>query len=246
MKDIHHHRKLPQPSPTITNIISILLLLSVLLPQSAAVNIHLIRGQLTATCTDIAPGICCSIDTIPGAGIVHFQHLLARDVAAVWVPRSTTSSPTWITGCSGLLLESRNGPGEWYWHERLWTTAYGASYITLPESVPPDGATAKWLTVESLLGLAWGGGKWFASEAAKAYLERVAGGGAQGLSGGLVRRGIRSANKGQAYIGRPRRAVLPDVIEIGGQRFTGGGTTPVYQNGAGTLVNLTDIWEEGE
>ena len=144
------------------------------------------------------------------------------------------------------MLESRNGPGEWFWHESPWTTAYGGSYITLPASVPPDGQTASWLAVESLLGLAWGGGEWFASEAARAYLERVVGGGAQAMSGGLLKRGIRSANKGQVYIGRPRRAVLPDVIEVDGQRYTGGGTTPVYQNSAGTLVNLTDIWGGGE
>ena len=145
---------------------------------------------------------------------------MVLDIAAVWVPRSTPSSPTWITGCSGLLLESRPGPGDWYWHERVSTTAYGASYVSLPKSVPPDEPTSGVLATEGLLGLAWGGGKWFAGKFAKGLVGRGVESGGQDTTGGLLKRGIRSSKKGHAYIGRPRRTVFPDVIDVGGQKYT--------------------------
>ena len=35
----------------------------------------------------------------------------------------------------------------------------GVSYIRVPKSLPPDGASSPWLAAEGLLGLVWCGGK---------------------------------------------------------------------------------------
>ena len=44
--------------------------------------------------------------------------------------------------------------------------ATGASYIEMPVRLPPKMRTTSHLAVEGLLGLVWGGGNWFVSEAA--------------------------------------------------------------------------------
>lgn len=93
------------------------------------------------------------------------------------------------------------------------------------------------MAMEGLLGMVWGGGRWFVSGAASRLL-----GGGQSLPRGLLERGIRSEKKGEVYSRGPPRVVFPDGIEIGGKRFTGGGEIEVYENSVGALVNSTDIW----
>lgn len=91
------------------------------------------------------------------------------------------------------------------------------------------------MLVEGLLGLVWGGGKWFASDATqKAF------GGSPPRS--KMRRDIRSGNKGQVFAGPPRGGVSIDMVELGGKKYRRDGNSgSIFVDDAGTSINLTDI-----
>lgn len=143
-------------------------LLLALSGQSQQVNILLTSGddhRVEATCSNIAPGVCCLSPVPYGYGWtwgVTFENLVASDIAAIWDERvgSDQSTPFYnrrVGGCSGRVLESRVGPGTWQWFN--WQAndirPAGASYISLPRSLPPDQKTINALVIEGLLAMVW-------------------------------------------------------------------------------------------
>lgn len=226
--------------------LSLFLCLALCIPFAVTVDISLLlTGQpgtpdLTCTCTSIAPGVCCMAPSPSGADHVSFQHLTAFDIAAIWksrLPLGATANEH-IRGCSGRVLQSHSGPGAFVWD--IWGNpavpmAHGASYVTLPRSLPPSEEAVSWMLVEGLLGLVWGGGKWFASDATqKAF------GGSPPRS--KMRRDIRSGNKGQVFAGPPRGGVSIDMVELGGKKYRRDGNSgSIFVDDAGTSINLTDI-----
>lgn len=228
-------------------------------------------GWTDVVCSDIPPGICCKgLQRYPGYPGRHeraqnykdatFQHLLPGDIAAVWERRIVEHSNNWgpvvesYGGCSSRILETGHGPGQWVYdapengpETALADLKYigGASYIKVPTIVPPDQGTAKMLTMEGILGLVWGGGKWFASEAAA---NMVARGGSGGLVGGTpklgTKRGITSRLRGTVYAHGPSKWVYPDVVVVNGTRYSGGREDLIYESGDGTSLNLTSLLEQ--
>lgn len=90
-----------------------------------------------------------------------------------------------------------------------------------------------------------GGGKWVsAAEGPQRWAGSAAGssalGGSKRALGGKVRRGIRSAETGNVWIGPPPREWYPNEIAIIGSWYIGGGEgNTMYQDAAGKIVNLT-------
>ncbi|KAL8822052.1 MAG: hypothetical protein Q9223_000044 [Gallowayella weberi] len=202
------------------------------------------RTVIIATCPNIPPGECCQAPRHLAslASSITFHRLHITDIAAVWSARINRTGFTItavIDGCSGTVSASQPGPGTFAWRAPTdaltgWgARAAGASYITLPAALPPDPKTAKWLVMEGLLGLVWGGGKWFASSAAENL-----------LAGRKVgRRSIRSATEGQVYARSPPRGRYPTLMEIDGTRYHADRQTDgdfMYADDAGKTVNLSD------
>ncbi|KAI4264259.1 MAG: hypothetical protein L6R42_000624 [Xanthoria sp. 1 TBL-2021] len=199
-----------------------------------------------ATCPNIPPGQCCQAPRhlhMLGSSI-NFSNLHIMDIAAVWAARSIMNHHTTqavIRGCSGTVTASGPGPGDWSWRATAdvlkdWQSrAVGASYITLPATLPPDPSTSKWLMAEGLLGLVWGGGKWFASPAAQDLLGRRD----SITSRRAAPRGIRSALKGNVYARPPLRGRFPTRVQIDGTEYSHTGTF-IYADGVGNKINLTD------
>ncbi|KAL8890076.1 MAG: hypothetical protein Q9215_002757, partial [Flavoplaca cf. flavocitrina] len=176
-------------------------------------------------------------------------HLTIFDIAALFQSRRERSPSGPLIQhdeCSGRVVDSRPGPGEWRWHRRREgmdfdsPSIHGASYITLPRTLPPDGKAKVWMAVEGLLGLAWGTGDWFINEKVKGALTSSGG----GVDGFVVKRDIRSEKKGRVYSRAPRRRVHPDVLEFGGTRYTedDGGKGVIYNDGAGNSLNMTKLF----
>ncbi|KAL8911112.1 MAG: hypothetical protein Q9171_003650 [Xanthocarpia ochracea] len=206
------------------------------------------RTVVIATCPDIPPGECCQapqhLDML-GSG-VNFYNLHVTDIAAVWSARTIMNGyaiQSFIRGCSGNVTASGSGPGDWSWRATSnvlvdWgSRAVGASYITVPAALPPDPSTEKWLMAEGLLGLVWGGGKWFASSAAEKLLERESSIINRKRN---VPRGIRSAKKGNIYARPPHRGRFPTLIHINGTRYSQTDTgTFLFADDVGNQMNLT-------
>ncbi|CAO1604314.1 hypothetical protein XANCAGTX0491_007873 [Xanthoria calcicola] len=259
------------PSSSSSSSLTIIIILLLLTPLSTPVNIQLTHqvtllppygnGDIISRCTNLAPGICCLAPRGTGADHVLIQHLTLFDIAALWQSRRETAnpvmSPSWQpplqidhTDCSGRVVDSRNGPGDWQWDRgregRVYgsPSIHGASYITMPRALPPDGKAKVWMAVEGLLGLAWGSGEWFVDEAAqKAFAGGSGVSGSGGVGGRSLKRGIVRAEKtAQAYARPPLRAVFPDVVELGGKRYVGNGDDGVmYTDATGVSINLTVI-----
>ncbi|KAL8899755.1 MAG: hypothetical protein Q9192_001421 [Flavoplaca navasiana] len=196
------------------------------------------RTMVIATCPNIPPGVCCQAPSRlqPLGSSINFSNLHVVDIAAVWAQRSITDRHTTkavVGGCSGTITASQRGPGNWSWD---WgSRAVGASYMTLPATLPPDSSTSKWLMAEGVLALAWGGGKWFATPAAQRLLGR--------RDSSITRRtiaprSIRSANEGDVYARPPVKGRFPTRIEIDGIEYSHTGTL-MYADGAGNRINLT-------
>lgn len=198
--------------------------------------------DMTSTCPDISPGICCRAPTIwlQHYGTITFHGLEALDFAAIWRERYVDNvAPDGdqvlpILGCSGRVMETRQGPGTWIWTPGPLddvASSEGASFFRIPAKLPPDPSTNKWMMVEGLVGLAWGGGNWFISEKAK----RVLGGGR--MKG---RRDIRSKEKGNMWARAPMRECFPKWIDVNGTRYEDEGTEgKVYKGGSGEMLNTT-------
>ena len=156
--------------------LSVLLALCSLFPFAFTVSVTLWSPSTMhvewLTCPSLLPGQCCleppNLDGYPYwefhriSNKINFTGLMPNHIAAVWesIPRSR-SIPGWPAGgCSGRVVDSRTGPGDWSWTSpkrtcqtdyrcdpieiyRSWAT--GASYIEMPTSLPPDGKVATWL-----------------------------------------------------------------------------------------------------
>lgn len=120
------------------------------------------------------------------------------------------------------------------------TPATGASYIEMPTVLPPGEKISDWLDAEGVLGLAWGGGKWFSSPAASRLLGSAAGIGPKSM----LRRDVRSRAKGKVYAGRPRRWIYPSYIDFNGTRYfivEDEIKDADYLDKSGTGLNLTQL-----
>lgn len=203
-------------------------------------------------CPKIRPGQCCSLawlDSLAGLIIsVRFDHLVAWDIAAVWGVWLFEEHTPDNDGCKGTVGATGTGPGTWSW-DALNQAGYrhlvakGASYISLPRTLPPDSTNSKWLAMEGIIGLVWGDGKWFMSPRAESLLD----GGAAASSTGVtpksrLKRGLRSPLKGRVWALSPPTSVSPTLVMINGTKYTyGGAGDPVYKDLAGVVLNLTDV-----
>jgi len=160
------------------------------------------------------------------------EHLLIGDIGAIWAIRDQGGQ--FVRGCSGQITGTRVGPIR-RWDLRLNTEFHpasfsGASYISLPKSLPPSEADSQWLTAEGLRGLVWGGGKWFANQV-----------GPSSLSSQPFRRkrGVISENKGTVYATAPSLWRYPDFIMVNGTNYTDDGRGDlVYRNETGVILDL--------
>ena len=228
---------------------------STLIPCAWQVSVSLYDGAThphsSITCLNLLPGQCCFAPSgrwvLRNARVAAFDGLAAHHIAAVWSRRSQIGrSPTNVGGCSGTVLASQTGPGTWTWRgarspstedtitHLADTGATGASYIEMPLGLPPDSRMSGWLAAEGILGLVWGGGKWFASPEAG----RLLSGGSGVTPKRLLRRGIRSENKGTVYATEPTRSVFPTFIVVNGTKYTDIGGM-VYESESGIVLNLT-------
>ncbi|KAI4282031.1 MAG: hypothetical protein L6R38_003251 [Xanthoria sp. 2 TBL-2021] len=220
---------------TILTIISILAL-----PLTTAVTVTLTNGIGTPgpiqTCHNLPPGQCCRSFPVASnnyfnpfnPGAADFYHLLPMDVAAVWARRGN------IRDCSGIPIETRAGPGRWHFESTGDGRAFGASYVRLPSALPPGETEANWLSAEGMLGLVWGGGKWFAKGVEIA--------GMSGAIGSKRKRGVVSEEKGTAYIRGPRRWKWPDEVVVNGTRYVAEGLDgSLYHSADGKVLNRTDF-----
>ncbi|KAL8756724.1 MAG: hypothetical protein Q9184_004397 [Pyrenodesmia sp. 2 TL-2023] len=158
------------------------------------------NGYLQQSFTNLLPGISCRILRVSyinyfnafNTGGADFYYLLPTDIAAVWARREN------IRGCSGVPIETSPGSGQWHYAAAGDERAVGASYVRLPTALPPDEKEVNRLTAEGMLGLVWGGRKWFAKGA-----EGIAGVGGGSSVGVKRRREVVSKGKGKgtAYIG---------------------------------------------
>ncbi|KAI4223190.1 MAG: hypothetical protein L6R40_008522 [Gallowayella cf. fulva] len=225
---------------TITTTGSLLTGNAIIVAPGAAPNRNS-RTVVIANCPDIPPGECCQpprhLSSLGSS--VNFYNLHVTDIAAVWSVRPRMSGfriVDLVEACSGRLSASQSGPGQFSWNAitdaltERGSRAAGASYITMPAALPPDPNISHWLMMEGLLGLVWGGGKWFSSPAAEKY-----------FTGRNARRNIRSAKKGTVYARPPLRGRIPTFMEINGTKYSGLPAGDfMYVDDAGNTLNLTD------
>ncbi|KAL8629073.1 hypothetical protein Q9189_005223 [Teloschistes chrysophthalmus] len=137
-------------------------------------------------------------------------------------------------------MASRRGPGRWLWRQSDMPlaesqAAEGASYITVPQDLPPNADTEKRLASQGLLGLQWNGGKWFSTPETERWL---------GLSAistlAKLRRDVRSARKGNVYARSPPRMKYPTYMDINGTVWSDlGGAGLLYGDTLGNVRNLS-------
>lgn len=214
----------------------ILLLLSIW-QLTNAVTVRIITGMSDMSpvqiCTNLLPGQCCQAIAAPimnyfnpsYPSVVVFTNLSPLHIAAVWARRGN------IRACSGVPIATRPGPGNWRHQVTGDERALGASYITLPTTLPPGETEANWLSAEGVLGFVWGGGRWF-----------VKGAESLGESGTkkLKRRGMVRAEHGTVYAREPKRWKRPDVLVVNGTRYVDAETVDlVYQSDQMQVLNLT-------
>ena len=213
--------------PTSGYLLLYLLLNLLFLRASHAVTITMdenLPAGMTSVCENIPPGICCIAITFPNycyfnpfdPTSVRFDDLLVYDIAAVWGLRNRIHDPDPIRDCSGQALETRTGiVGSWNYPAPDARRPYGASYIRLPPRLPPVKSESLWLEAEGMLGLVWGGGKWFANGAETVIGRRV--GLKKRRQGG---RRIVAGAEGTAYVRGPQSWKWPDLIVVNGTRYS--------------------------
>ena len=205
---------------------------------------------IVISCEDQPPGICCRVpETMIYYGTyaftattVLFDRLLVGDIAASFPTRSGVGdafeSMQSFTGCSTRIVGTGHGPGRWESRIDMDPGFGGASYISVPTfSGSIDQKTANMLTMQGILGLVWGGGKWFASDAAANALNRMIAGGSTTLP--KSKRRISSELKGTVYAQGPSSWVYPSMVEVNGTKYTGGVGNLMYTSIDGRVLNLT-------
>lgn len=199
-------------------------------------------ASVTFKCPSIRPGICCALPRRLPVGrnrnfVVIFEGLHVIDIATVWdLGHADIDNPAVrTTGCAGQVHATRTGPGTWS-YRFVEGRLGGGSYVTLPQTLPPDTTTSLWLQMEGVLGLVWGGQKWFVNDKARLFFS--------GRSvGSIMRRDIRSAQKGTVYARPPRKDIYPSSITVNGSEYTSAedaGDFVYTETGTGSLLNLTD------
>ncbi|KAL8714605.1 MAG: hypothetical protein Q9220_001553 [cf. Caloplaca sp. 1 TL-2023] len=224
----------------------LLLLLVMTAVPSWQVDIITYTAGWRNLCLNIPPGVCCLTPSGTGepAHRVVYDHLLVGDIATVWGERIQHDTGRRIRECSGQVLGSGRGPGTFTWHYgNIANRAWGASYVRLPTAVPPDEKTSLWLAAEGMLGLVWGGGKWFADAESQQRTELF-------LQPGWMsyghKRGIRSNQRGIGVYDSPKRWVYASIIEIDGTNYTRrDGLDAVYEDLEGSVLNLTASRQQG-
>lgn len=215
-------------------------------------------------CNDIQPGRCCKRVIVPGLypllRVAAITGLTALDIAAVWKPQNGQG------GCGGVPVDSRAGPGPWYYPDRnqgnsAWTypgaregqpvpgytypLISGASYIRVPVGQPDPSASAPWLEAEGIIGLAWGDGKWFSNRVPSSLASSLLG---KTLGSQLRRikrsewgkRGIISPLKGNVFAQPPVVSVWPDEVIINGTSYTETGVESLkYVSATGETVTMS-------
>ena len=227
------------------------LVLSCLVIQSSQVDIIITSNSLNmfhrAICPRQPPGICCSLPLEFSGSVtptITFRHLLPGDIAAVFwevldwhfIGKDTWPPNNLSPGCQTPIIQTGRGPGTYSYdgmdalgHE---TPIGGGSYISLGDvKLPPKPEAVSALTFQGVVGLVWGGGQWFGSAAAQSKF---------GLRRLKERRGIRSPQKGTAFIQGPRRWVYPTLLEMNGTQYTSNDTSRlIYTAANGQTLNLT-------
>ncbi|CAF9908975.1 MAG: hypothetical protein HETSPECPRED_008782 [Heterodermia speciosa] len=234
------------PSPLTLSLLNLLLLFT-LFETSHSVTITL-DGNLDAEtiqiCHDIPPGECCAAITLArycyynpfNPTSARFDNLQITDIAAVW----GSDRDGGIRACSGIPIATRAGvAGTWDFPAVGPERAYGASYVRLPTRMPPQESESPWLEAEGLLGLVWGGGKWFSRRAAAAAI-------GSSVEGGLRRRGrgrrFVKGERGRAYCEGPRKWRWPDVVVANGTRFISARLGSLeFSSADGELLDVAEV-----
>lgn len=124
--------------------------------------------------------------------------------------------------------------------ERDWATR--AQYISLPKALPPDAAANRWMGMQGILYMAFGGGNWFTTQAAGRLCGAAVGSQTPSTST-RARRDIRSPLRGDLCIGPAPRWRWPEVVEVNGMEYSDGGRGDrMYADAAGVVLNLTDAF----
>ena len=169
--------------------------------------------------------------------------MFADDIGAVWGAR-TTPEGNFRTGCSGTVVDTRRGPGDWQWRGietgSEWRPATGAQYVSLPKRLPPDPAASRWMSMQGILEMAYGGGKWFTTPAAEKLCPPATGRPQKGLKG---RRDIRSPLKGDLCIGPAPRWKYPELVVVNGSKYSDAGRGDLmYADANGNALDLTKVF----
>lgn len=225
----------------------ILLIMATLTLQVDITMQGLLHPQMTQRCPNHPPGQCCrSLGRAYGSELVHFLGLLPLDLAAVWDQRmpnmNLNSQFAGIQGCSGVPAETKNGPGNWHFspsypdydgRAEFEYGVHGASYITMPNRLPPDPAISLLQAAQGGRAFVWGGGSWFASHGASS--SRI-------IPRSLARRGIISALKGTYYWTTPPRWTWPTFVTVNGTEYTDSGTRSlIYKSAGGEILDLRHL-----
>ena len=209
-----------------------------------------------ATCHNLLPGQCCSPTWARGtAGEVDFSGLHPLEIAIVWrSEENPIHNPQ--NGCGGRVLQTRLGPifpgGRWLFEWNFFYPGYGylqqipaagASYIRLPQTLPPKVADGSfdWVGVTGIRALAYHGGSWIAKR--DSGLKRYKRGDSPpGPEDWQISTSRSILTGGTVYFTNPPGVRYPDLIEADGKNYTDGGRGDMhYQSGDGVVLNLTAL-----
>lgn len=205
------------------------------------------------TCEDLLPGECCAPLFRRGPrGEVEFSDLHDLEVAIVW-RNEENPVHNLQSGCDGRVLATHVGPsfpgGRWH---LVWSyflpglgqiPAAGASYIRIPQSVPPniEDGTSAWIGATGIRALGFHGSSWFAKRDDALSIRRR-----DVTPPGPGQWQISSSKSiltgGTVYYTNPPKKRYPNLIEYYGKNYTDGGRGNLhYQSADGAVLNLTAL-----
>ena len=202
---------------------------------------HIMGPQFTITCQAIPPGQCCCVPILmqhqsptlyPIA--IAMGPLMVQDLGMIFEARGNLGAcnalpPVKRLQGPGTFLV-RNSPAPPRTEQFLFT---GASYVTLPNSIPVDTTASEMLAAQGLLSLTTASESWFAPNTKWRVSPRTR---------PKSRRGIIRGQKGHAYVGPPPQNRYPDVITINGTDYRSSNTSELnYQSANGQLLDLAAL-----